>query len=52
MLFCLDYRLREPVDCVRANSIRPEDLHHYEALGFDNFKSWSATRPRPSSSGA
>lgn len=38
MLFCLDYRLREPVNFVRANWIRPEDLHHYEALGFDNFK--------------
>ena len=38
MLFCLDYRLREPVNYVRANWIRPEDLHHYEALGFDNFK--------------
>ncbi len=38
MLFCLDYRLREPVNYVRANWIRPEDLHHYEAMGFDNFK--------------
>jgi collagenase-like PrtC family protease len=38
MLFCLDYRFREPVNFVRANWIRPEDLHHYEALGFDNFK--------------
>ena len=38
MLFCLDYRLREPVNYVRANWIRPEDLHHYESLGFHNFK--------------
>ena len=38
MLFCLDYRLREPVNLVRANWIRPEDLHHYEELGIDNFK--------------
>lgn len=38
MLFCLDYRLREPVNYVRANWIRPEDLHHYEQMGFDNFK--------------
>lgn len=38
MLFCLDYRLREPVNYIRANWIRPEDLHHYEAMGLDNFK--------------
>ncbi|MFW6198001.1 MAG: U32 family peptidase [Myxococcota bacterium] len=38
MLFCLDYRLREPVNYIRANWIRPEDLHHYEAMGYDNFK--------------
>lgn len=38
MLFCLDYRMREPVNYIRANWIRPEDLHHYEALGIDNFK--------------
>lgn len=38
MLFCLDYRLREPVNFVRANWIRPDDIQHYEAMGFDNFK--------------
>src|SRR3989338_3313328 len=38
MLFCLDYRLRDPVHYIRANWIRPEDLHHYEAIGIDNFK--------------
>nr|UXE44653.1 hypothetical protein Hi04_10k_c2877_00021 [uncultured bacterium] len=47
MLFCLDYRLREPVNYVRANWIRPEDLHHYEALGFDNFKIVERNTPTP-----
>ncbi len=47
MLFCLDYRLREPVNFVRANWIRPEDLHHYEALGFDNFKIVERNTPTP-----
>lgn len=47
MLFCLDYRLREPVNYVRANWIRPEDLHHYESLGFDNFKIVERNTPTP-----
>jgi collagenase-like PrtC family protease len=47
MLFCLDYRLREPVNYVRANWIRPEDLRHYEALGFDNFKIVERNTPTP-----
>ncbi len=47
MLFCLDYRLREPVNYVRANWIRPEDLHHYEAMGFDNFKIVERNTPTP-----
>ena len=46
-LFCLDYRLREPVNYVRANWIRPEDLHHYEALGIDNFKIVERNTPTP-----
>ncbi len=48
MLFCLDYRLREPVNYVRANWIRPEDLHHYEAIGYDNFKIVERNTPTPS----
>jgi collagenase-like PrtC family protease len=47
MLFCLDYRLREPVNYVRANWIRPEDLHHYEAMGLDNFKIVERNTPTP-----
>lgn len=47
MLFCLEYRLREPVNYVRANWIRPEDLHHYEALGYDTFKIVERNTPTP-----
>jgi collagenase-like PrtC family protease len=37
-LVCNDLRLREPVNYLRANWIRPEDLGIYEELGFHNFK--------------
>ncbi len=47
MLFCLDYRLKDPVHYVRANWIRPEDLHHYEAIGIDNFKIVERNTPTP-----
>jgi collagenase-like PrtC family protease len=47
MLFCLDYRLREPVNYVRANWIRPEDTHYYEAMGIDNFKIVERNTPTP-----
>jgi len=44
--FPLDYcsvvcnwvRLQDPVNYIRANWIRPEDLHYYEELGYHNFK--------------
>jgi collagenase-like PrtC family protease len=44
--YCLDYcflhcssrRLRDPVNFLKATWIRPEDLHYYESLGYDNFK--------------
>jgi len=37
-LVCNDLRLREPVNYIRANWIRPEDLHFYEEMGYHNFK--------------
>jgi collagenase-like PrtC family protease len=37
-LVCNALRLREPVNYLRANWIRPEDLHLYEELGYHNFK--------------
>jgi len=37
-LVCNQIRLREPVNYLRANWIRPEDLAVYEELGYHNFK--------------
>jgi collagenase-like PrtC family protease len=37
-LLCNELRLREPVNYLRANWIRPEDLPIYEELGYHNFK--------------
>jgi collagenase-like PrtC family protease len=44
---CLDFRLREPVNYLRANWIRPEDLHLYEDMGYDNFKIVERNTPTP-----
>lgn len=35
---CNAIRLREPVNYLRANWIRPEDIGLYEELGYENFK--------------
>ena len=37
-ILCNQMRLLEPVHYIRANWIRPEDLHHYEKIGYDTFK--------------
>ncbi|MDO8349350.1 MAG: U32 family peptidase [Planctomycetota bacterium] len=37
-LKCTEMRLRNPVEHLRSEWIRPEDLHVYEALGYDLFK--------------
>ena len=37
-LVCNQLRLDEPVNYLRANWIRPEDLPIYEDMGYDNFK--------------
>ncbi len=44
---CLDFRLREPVNYLRANWIRPEDIHLYEEMGYDNFKIVERNTPTP-----
>lgn len=37
-VYCNAYRLEEPVNYIRANWIRPEDLHYYIDMGYSNFK--------------
>ncbi|MBI4954720.1 MAG: U32 family peptidase, partial [Myxococcales bacterium] len=46
-LVCNELRVREPVNYLRANWIRPEDLHVYEALGYHNFKIVERNTPTP-----
>jgi collagenase-like PrtC family protease len=36
--WCSKERLREPANYLIADWIRPEDLHHYEAIGYSRFK--------------
>lgn len=38
LLWCSYVKIRDPVNYLRADWIRPEDIHHYEALGYDEFK--------------
>ncbi len=35
---CLYRKLTEPVELLKSPWVRPEDLPHYEALGYDRFK--------------
>ena len=35
---CLYRKLTEPVELLKSPWIRPEDVSHYEALGYDHFK--------------
>lgn len=37
-LHCSRAKLSAPVNYIRSDWIRPEDLHHYEAVGYDTFK--------------
>ena len=37
-LSCTRMRLEDPINYIRADWIRPEDLHLYEELGYDCFK--------------
>ena len=46
-LICNQLRVREPVNYLRANWIRPEDLHLYEELGYHSFKIVERNTPTP-----
>jgi collagenase-like PrtC family protease len=35
---CLYRKLTDPVELLKSPWIRPEDIHHYEAVGYDRFK--------------
>lgn len=37
-LQCTAMKLQDPVNYIRSEWIRPEDLHLYEAMGYDSFK--------------
>lgn len=37
-LHCSRMKLADPTNYIRSDWIRPEDLRHYEALGYDRFK--------------
>jgi collagenase-like PrtC family protease len=46
-LRCTERKLRDPVDYLRSEWIRPEDLHVYEELGYDLFKIAERDLPTP-----
>jgi len=46
-LRCTERKLREPVNYLRSEWIRPEDLHIYEELGYDLFKIAERDIPTP-----
>lgn len=37
-LRCSTDKLRDPAEFLKGDWVRPEDLHHYEAMGYENFK--------------
>jgi hypothetical protein len=46
-LKCTEMKLRDPVNFIRSEWIRPEDLHLYEGLGYDRFKIAERDIPTP-----
>ena len=46
-LKCTEMKLRDPVNYIRSEWIRPEDLHVYEELGYDLFKIAERDIPTP-----
>ena len=37
-LYCQKYKTKDPVNYLRSDWIRPEDIHHYENIGLEHFK--------------
>ena len=46
-LKCTEMKLRDPVNFLRSEWIRPEDLHLYEEMGYDRFKIAERDIPTP-----
>jgi collagenase-like PrtC family protease len=46
-LKCTEMKLRDPVNFLRSEWIRPEDVHLYEGLGYDRFKIAERDIPTP-----
>jgi len=46
-LRCTEMKLRAPVNYIRSEWIRPEDLHLYEGMGYDFFKVAERDLPTP-----
>ncbi|GAB4362289.1 MAG: peptidase U32 family protein [Deltaproteobacteria bacterium] len=46
-LRCTEMKLRDPVNHIRSEWIRPEDLHVYEEMGYDLFKIVERDIPTP-----
>lgn len=46
-LKCTEMKLRDPVNYIRSEWIRPEDLHVYEEMGYDLFKVAERDIPTP-----
>src|SRR5512134_91453 len=46
-LKCTEMKLRDPVNLLRSEWIRPEDLHLYEEMGYDRFKIAVRDLPTP-----
>ena len=46
-LKCTEMKVRDPLNYVRSEWIRPEDLHAYEELGYDLFKIVERDLPTP-----
>jgi len=47
MLECSKMKLKDPVNYIRSDWIRPEDLHLYETLGYERFKLVERNLPTP-----